>query len=34
MILQRFLLALGLVNLLVLLLNLVYVVVAGWLPAS
>ena len=34
MILQRFLLALGLVNLLVLLLNLVYIVVAGWLPAS
>jgi hypothetical protein len=31
-ILHRFLLALSLVNLVVLLLNLVYIVVAGWLP--
>ena len=32
--LERFLLALGLANLAVLLLNLVYIVVAGWLPGS
>jgi hypothetical protein len=32
--LERFLLALGLVNLLVLVLNLAYIVIAGWLPAS
>jgi hypothetical protein len=31
-ILQRLLLALGLVNLVVLLLNLAYIMVAGWLP--
>jgi len=30
--LERFLLALGLINLAVLVLNLAYIVVAGWLP--
>ena len=34
MTLERFLLALGLVNLVVLLLDLVYIVVAGWLPGQ
>ena len=32
--LERLLLALGLLNLAVLLLNLAYIVVAGWLPGS
>jgi len=31
--LERFLLALGLANLVVLLLNLAYIIIAGWLPA-
>jgi hypothetical protein len=30
--LERFVLALGVINLAVLLLNLVYIIVAGWLP--
>jgi hypothetical protein len=34
MTLERFLLALGLVNVAVLLLNLAYIVVAGWLPGQ
>jgi len=32
MTLERFLLALGLINLVILGLNLAYIVVAGWLP--